>query len=219
MTVAASNFNLADKLGQTNVAGEGHLHYFLDVDAPTTPGEPAIPPAGSTWAATADTTHTFTNVTPGTHTISVELVNNDHTPLNPPVVSIISLVTDTTPRVKISTPTNGRIVRTGNITISTEVENFILADKLGQANVAGEGHIHYFMDTPPVTSPGKPAIPPAGSIWAPSADSSHTFINVPVGIHHFSVELVNNDHTPLDPPVTAEIQTFVITYTGGLGGQ
>ena len=101
VTVAASNFNLADKLGQTNVAGEGHLHYFLDVDAPTTPGEPAIPPAGSTWAATADTTHTFTNVTPGTHTISVELVNNDHTPLNPPVVSIISLVTDTTPRVKI----------------------------------------------------------------------------------------------------------------------
>ena len=219
VTVVVSNFNLADKLGQANVAGEGHLHYFLDVAAPTTPGKPAIPPAGSTWAATADTTHTFTNVTPGTHTISVELVNNDHTPLNPPVVSTISVTTDIQPRITISSPTNGQIVRTGNLTISTEVENFILADKLGQANVAGEGHIHYFMDTPPVTSPGKPAIPPAGSVWAPSADSSHTFISVPVGIHHFSVELVNNDHTPLDPPVTAEIQTFVITYTGGLGGQ
>jgi outer membrane protein assembly factor BamB len=219
VSVAVSNFNLVDKLGKANVLGEGHLHYYLDVEAPTAAGKPAIPPSGSTWAATAGTTHTFNNVSSGTHTISVELVNNDHTPLSPPVVTTITVTTDTKPRITISSPSNGKIVRTGNITIYTGVENFNLVDKLGKANVPGEGHIHYFMDTPPVTTPGKPAIPPAGSVWAPSADSSHTFVNVPVGIHHFYVELVNNDHTPLDPPVTKEIQAFVITYTGGLGGQ
>ncbi len=219
VSVAVSNFNLVDKLGKTNVQGEGHLHYYLDVAAPTSAGKPAIPQEGSIWAATADTTHTFSNVSPGTHTISVELVNNDHTPLSPPVVETVTITTDKNPRIAVSSPSNGKIVRTGNITIYTKVENFKLVDKLGSANVQGEGHIHYYMDTPPVTTPGEPAIPPAGSVWAPSADSSHTFADVPVGTHHFYVELVNNDHTPLNPPVTAEIQSYVITYTGGLGGQ
>lgn len=37
VTVSVANFNLVDKLGQTNVVGQGHIHYFLDVDPPTTP--------------------------------------------------------------------------------------------------------------------------------------------------------------------------------------
>jgi hypothetical protein len=41
-----SNFNVVDKQGQANVAGEGHLHFYLDVDAPTAPGQPAIPAGG-----------------------------------------------------------------------------------------------------------------------------------------------------------------------------
>ena len=90
MTIQATNFNIVDKQGQANVAREGHVHYFLDVDAPTTPGKPAIPPSG-VWAHVATTSYTFTNVAPGTHTISVELVNNDHTPLEPPVVKRITV--------------------------------------------------------------------------------------------------------------------------------
>ncbi len=90
--VQVSNFNLVDKLGQSNVAGEGHLHYFLDYSAPTTPNQPAVPPSGSNvkWAATANTTYTFHNVSAGSHTINVELVNNNHTPLEPPVTSSVS---------------------------------------------------------------------------------------------------------------------------------
>jgi hypothetical protein len=217
--VAVSNFDLVDKLGKGDVAGQGHLHYFLDVAAPTQQGKPAIPAQGSTWTATTSTLHTFKNVPAGPHTISVELVNNDHTPLNPPVVQTISIVTDTNPRIDISDPPNGAIREVGPITIHADVTNFKLADKLGQANRAGEGHIHYFMDVKPPTTPAKPAIPAKGSIWAATADTSHTFDNVPAGLHTFYVELVNNDHTPLDPPVTYEIQMYVIKYTGGLGAQ
>ena len=47
----ALNFNLVDKLGQANVSGEGHIHYFMDVDAPTDPSKPAVTAAG-TYAAT-----------------------------------------------------------------------------------------------------------------------------------------------------------------------
>ncbi len=89
VNVDVSNFILVDKLGQANLPDQGHIHYFLDVDAPTTPGQPAIPAAG-TWTATPATSYSFENVLVGTHTISAELVNNDHTPLNPPVVAKVT---------------------------------------------------------------------------------------------------------------------------------
>jgi outer membrane protein assembly factor BamB len=216
--VEVTNFKVVDKLGQANVAGEGHIHYFLDVTPPTTQGQPAVTASG-TYAATASTNYTWHNVPAGTHTLSVELVNNDHTPLNPPVVQTITVTTDTNPRISILQPTNGAIKRAGSITIDVSVSNFNLVDKLGQANVSGEGHIHYFMDVQPPTTPGQPAIPPADSVWAATADTSYTFNNVPDGIHTFYVELVNNDHTPLEPPVVSQVQVYAITYTGGLGGQ
>ena len=75
------------------------------------------------------------------------------------------------------------------------------------------------MDVMPPDTPGKPAIPPAGSVWAPSASASHTFTDVPVGIHHFYVQLVNNDHTPLQPDQTDEIQLFIVNFTGGIALQ
>jgi len=74
-----ANFNIVDKQGQANVVGEGHLHFYLDVEAPTTPGNQL--PHKWRLAHVAASTYTFTNVASGTHTISVQLVNNDHTPV------------------------------------------------------------------------------------------------------------------------------------------
>ncbi len=90
VTVEVTNFNIADKLGKDNAPNEGHIHYFLDVDAPTNPGMPAIPASG-VWAHVAATTYTFSNVGPGTHTISVELVNNNHIPLSPAVLAKVTI--------------------------------------------------------------------------------------------------------------------------------
>lgn len=102
VTVRATNFKIVDKQGQTKVTGEGHIHYYMDVDAPTAQGQPAIPASG-VWAHVSSTDYTFTNVSAGTHTISVELVNNDHTPLNPPVVQKISI----TVTAQTTNPTGG----------------------------------------------------------------------------------------------------------------
>jgi outer membrane protein assembly factor BamB/plastocyanin len=79
------NFTLVNKAGQPAVAGQGHAHYYLDVQPPTTPGQPAVPPSGSTWAQSPSPTYTFDNVSVGSHTVYVQLVNNDHTPLSPNV--------------------------------------------------------------------------------------------------------------------------------------
>ncbi len=217
VTAEATNFAIVDQLGKANAPGQGHFHYFLDATAPTIAGQPAVTAAG-TYAATAATAYTWKKVPAGTHTLSVELVNNDHTPLNPPVVQKITVTTDTNPRITIATPVNGKIQKAGSVTISVNVSNFDIQDKLGQANVAGQGHIHYFMDVKPPTTPGQPAVTAAGT-YAATAATSYTWNNVPPGIHTFYVELINNDHTPLANPVIAQVQVYLITYTGGFGGQ
>ncbi len=84
--VQVSNFNLVDKIGQANVPGEGHLIYYLNVQPPTTPGQPALSAPG-TYAASPATSYTWTGLFEGVWTFSVELVNNDNTPLVPPVVA------------------------------------------------------------------------------------------------------------------------------------
>jgi outer membrane protein assembly factor BamB len=216
VSAMALNFKVVDKQGQASVTGEGHLHYFLDVDAPTAPDKPAIPASG-TWAHVAANTYIFNNVAPGTHTVSVELVNNDHTPLSPPVVAKATItVQPPAPAVKILLPQNLSTLPPGNVTISVQASNFELTDNPGQVNVSGQGQIHYFMDVVAPTEPGKPAVTAAGT-YAETAATSYTWMNVAPGTHTFSVELVNNDHTPLSPPVVAKVVVVVSTAATGGG--
>jgi hypothetical protein len=64
------------------VAGEGHVHFYLDTDMlPTTHS----PPTTGTYRSISGTTYTWTGVGPGRHTLAVQLVGNDHAPLSPPV--------------------------------------------------------------------------------------------------------------------------------------
>jgi len=120
VTVQVTNFNIVDKQGQANVAGAGHVHFYLDFMAPETPNQPALAPSGVVWAHVSGTAYTFKNVTEGTHTISVELVNNDHTPLVPPQVYDITI------NVSPQGPYGGGYVGTENVT--------------PPANTGGEGY-------------------------------------------------------------------------------
>ena len=218
VTVSAQvfNFNIVDKLGQAAVAGEGHLHYFMDVDAPTTQGQPAVTAQG-TYAATKDTTYTWHNVTPGTHTFSVELANNDHTPLANPVVAKSTVtVVAATPAISIRVPANNSVVPAGDVTIAVQVSNFKIVDTLGQPAAAGQGHIHYFMDVDAPTTQGQPAVTAQGT-YAATIATIYTWKNVAPGTHTFSVELANNDHTPLNPPVVVKITVTVIAAGGQAG--
>ncbi|WP_164913766.1 outer membrane protein assembly factor BamB family protein [Methanoculleus taiwanensis] len=117
------------------------------------------------------------------------------------------------PNVTITMPENGSTVSAGNVTVDVNITNFSLVDNLGGAPVAGEGHIHYYLDVAPPTEQGKPAVPENGS-YAVSTNTSYTWENVTPGMHNLSVQLVNNDHTPLDPPVTAMVN---VTAEGEAG--
>ena len=112
------------------------------------------------------------------------------------------------PAISISSPKNGAAISGDSVTVMVNVSDFNLVNKLGQPNVAGEGHIHYFMDTPVPTTPGKPALSAPGT-YAPTANTSFTWKNVTTGMHNFSVELVNNDHTPVILLVSDEVKVEV----------
>jgi hypothetical protein len=83
----------------TNVVGQGHVDFYLDMTPPTTAGAKAgvLPSPAPTGAkvAIADAqanivytgaTYTFTGVSNGNHTFAAQLVQNDDTPFNPPII-------------------------------------------------------------------------------------------------------------------------------------
>lgn len=112
------------------------------------------------------------------------------------------------PQITIMEPKENAELSAGDVNVSVEVGNFSLVNKLGKANVAGEGHIHYYMDAKVPTAPDKPALSAPGT-YAPTANASHIWKNVAPGMHNFSVQLVNNDHTPLIPLVMEQVNVTV----------
>jgi hypothetical protein len=81
VSVSVKGFNVVRKQFQAPVAGEGHVHFYLDVE--TLPTTHARPTRG-TYRSISGTTYAWTGVSPGRHTFAVQLVGNDHVPLSPP---------------------------------------------------------------------------------------------------------------------------------------
>jgi outer membrane protein assembly factor BamB len=101
------------------------------------------------------------------------------------------------PQAMITSPENGSLVNTSSVTVTTWVNNFNLINESGRANAQGEGRIIYYMDTAVPMPEGKPAVSATGS-YEVSGSESYTWKNVTAGMHNFSVQLVNNDLTPLN---------------------
>lgn len=113
------------------------------------------------------------------------------------------------PTVAIAEPEDDATIQAGDVEVSVDAEHFEVVDKLGEAAVEGEGHVHFYLDAEDIpTAPGEPAVTEEGTYHA-SATTSHTWTGVEPGEHTFGVQLVNNDHTPLEPPVTAEVTVTV----------
>ncbi len=210
VTVQTANFTLVNKIGQAPTPGEGHIIYYMDVALPTTAGSPAVTTPG-TFVTSTDTSYTWTNVNSGTHTFAVQLVNNDNTPLNPPVTASASLLVIPEigpPLAVIVSPRTGAIVQGSSVTVTAQATNFNIVDKIGQANAAREGHFIFYMDVEPPTVQGNPATT-SGSTYAATANDSYTWQNVTPGAHTFAIQLVNNDNTPLSPTVVASIAVTI----------
>jgi hypothetical protein len=126
-----------------------------------------------------------------------------------PLAGCLSVPED--PTVEITSPLDDQALGSGDVTVRVNVNHFRTVDRQGEANADGEGHLHFYMDVDPIPgAPGQPAIPAGpNATWADLAVTSHTFYGVPPGAHTFAVQLVNNDHTPLDPPVDDSVAVTV----------
>ncbi len=238
--VDVKNFNIVSKEGQAKAAGEGHIHYFMDVAAPTAAGVPAVT-ANGTYVHTEAKSYTWRNVPSGTHTFSVELVNNDHTPLTPPAVDMVRITVGgaanatgqtgqnmttgtgasgasaaatnmTNATVKIQQPKNGSVISDRNVTVTAAVDNINLVQPAGK-NAAGNGHLVFLMDTKAPTAAGQTVSASNRSLMYATNQTTYTWTNVTPGNHSFSVVLVNNDNTTLNPAIN---DTVWITETGTL---
>jgi hypothetical protein len=117
---------------------------------------------------------------------------------------------DIKPTVSINFPEKGKDVPAGDVIVAITVTSFDVVDKLGQPPTDGEGHVHFYLDVEDLpTEPGKPAVTDDATTYHAGPTTSHTWKDVPAGKHRFAVQLVNNNHTPLEPPVTDEITVTV----------
>jgi len=112
--------------------------------------------------------------------------------------------------VTIVSPEEGASIAAGNVTVTVNLTNFTPVEPTGQPNAPGEGHLHYYLDAPVPTNESAPAIPETGG-YVISTNTSYTWENVTPGEHNLSVQLVNNDHTPLIP---LAFDTVNVTVTG-----
>ena len=110
--------------------------------------------------------------------------------------------------VTITSPEEGAGFAAGNVTVAVNLTNFTLVEPTGQPNAPGEGHLHYYLDAPIPTNASAPAIPETGG-YVISTNTSHTWENVTPGAHNLSVQVVNNDHTPLIPLVFDTVNVTV----------
>jgi hypothetical protein len=104
-------------------------------------------------------------------------------------------------------------IEAGNVTVTVQVRNFSLVNGAGRPVTPAKGHIMYFKDVAPRTEPGLPAETPPGTFQI-SYQTSCTWYNVTQGTHTFSVELVNNDNTPLVPAVIDAVDVTAVVQTG-----
>jgi hypothetical protein len=103
--------------------------------------------------------------------------------------------------LRVTAPQPGATIQGSDVTVTFEVAGFTVttspvaveqAGQQPQANRPGEGHVHLTLDLPPFV--------------VHFANSPYTFRNVPPGEHVLMVELVNNDHSPLNPPVVRQVR-------------
>lgn len=139
--ISASNLQIMQPGGQ-NVQGQGHFHAYLD-------NGPAI--------ICASTTCPVANVTPGAHTLRVEMQQNDHSVypgVSPRTISITATGSaggngngslEGTPRFQLLFPTNDSVVSEGPIMLQFQLSNFSFGT-VGSANAENQGHFRVFVD-------------------------------------------------------------------------
>jgi hypothetical protein len=108
------------------------------------------------------------------------------------------------PVLRVTSPHVGDVIESNTVTVTFEVEAFeivpstIPVSEAGQhpeVNRPGEGHLHFILDQQPLV------------VWY--TGEPYAFTQVSAGEHVLMVELADNDHASLSPPVMKMIRFTV----------
>ncbi|MBI4287025.1 MAG: hypothetical protein HY671_01190 [Chloroflexi bacterium] len=99
------------------------------------------------------------------------------------------------PTVQIVSPMPGAMVMGPDVTFTFQVTNFVLAPaEIGMPPIPGHGHFHVLLD---------------GTLVGIVGVGTHALMGLMPGMHTVKVELHQNNHLPLTPPVEASV-TFTV---------
>ncbi|MFO0747627.1 MAG: hypothetical protein U1F43_18455, partial [Myxococcota bacterium] len=186
VAVAVDNFEIIPIPGDGSVSDvKGHYHLFIDG---------AYQGFFLTPVAILDPLTTTPPLTPGKHTIEALLHRSDHSFITGSQGDTVSFTYDPTPKVMVVAPADDATVSTGPFELRIATRSFNLVDHAGQAPVAGEGHVHVFIDD--------------------AYENYHTVDRFPLtiaapGPHTIRVELHENDHSAVAGTVPAFVNVNV----------
>ncbi|GEM_PF-874047 len=210
VTTSVSNYKVqcAD-VGLPDEAGAGHIHAMLD---------------GMTMAVLTnfycDPSFTISGdgLKPGKHQLIVVLAGNTHDDVGEPTTvdfdyepgqarPLPAAVTGAAkPSVAISAPADKAMVGP-KFDLKIQSQNFKASCTLeGKGNVVGYGHYHVFVDLDMAGMAQGGMMSMAGMIAMPCSDTIPVDLSAWAnGQHTLAVELVNDDHTPIEGPEPAMI--------------
>jgi hypothetical protein len=110
---------------------------------------------------------------------------------------ISTVLAQTQPTLKVITPSEGQTIYGSKIPILISIENFNVVDfETNTLPKNGEGHVHLWLDDPNPTAESAVKL----------VDDNFTYSDVSFGEHTVRAELVNNNHTPLRPPIVTTLK-------------
>ncbi|MHB1844440.1 MAG: hypothetical protein ACYCWW_06335 [Deltaproteobacteria bacterium] len=226
---AVTNFTLMAPGSNSCPAGScGHIHLLIDGTACNASGAPYDNAATASPALAQFASCPATSLTPGSaHTITLELHNNDHSPVNgangqviSTTVSVLLPATGANPAIVLDQPQNGSVVTAGSdshssVPVTFSVENFSLsAPGSCPASSAGLcGHVHVLVDGAACTPSGSPY---DNAAVASPAKAYLASCSAVAGTHTVTLELHNDDHSPVQVGgVTVSASTTVTVVAAG----
>lgn len=114
---------------------------------------------------------------------------NHSSPKSPPAMA------QGVPGVQITRPGDGEVIKGTMVTVHVRPDNFKVMAPRAQ-NVPGEGHLHLRLND------GSPL---------EALSNGYVFTQIEAARHKLEVELVNHDHSPLNPPVRAVVRFQTVT--------
>jgi hypothetical protein len=168
-------------VGEEAEEGFGHVHIYVN---------------GEYVDYTASNSYTLSDLEAGFNTIGVVLANNDHTEISESWQEVeIEVVDPLSPYVIITSPEYGTELDRSSFQLELAYDNFEISDDVGGHSHNGEGHYHIYVD---------------GEYFDYGTDPDNAWVTrLEPGEREIMVELVNNDHTSMDPVVSDTIQVEI----------